>query len=211
MVRFEGEGFVSEPPVKFFFGRKVSVKYEDIERVELSENPEVFFYLKNGKVKKVPDPGIVMYYTAFGEMLRKYKIPYIAKSKDPEPEGVSIETVREKVALCRETALACANRIIREKLGPEYEFEAKIVERIVGTTIEFRLFKDGKLYEEANWDESIDGEPLAEEMDAAFLSEWEPVYDRGKYQIADEALDPAACEDYVENVFLEDFLKYYRR
>ena len=59
----------------------------------------------------------------------------------------------------------------------------KIVERIVGITLESRLLKNGIIQEEANETKSIDDEPLADEMDLAFLCEWDPVYDQGKYDL----------------------------
>ena len=201
-ARFEEKQIVIEPLFKQFFGKKIKIPYEKIERIELPPGDSVFFYMKNGKVIKVPDPGIVTFYTDFGEMLKKYMIPY--KCLLDGSGDASIETVREKAALTKEAVLAYANRSLKEKLGAEYELDAKIVERIVGTTLELRLLKNGFIQEEANRDESIDGEPLLDEMDLAFLCEWDPVYDQGKYGFTEEVNDRALLEKYVEGIVLDD-------
>ena len=208
MVRFEDEQLIIEQPFKLI-GRTIKVKYEDIERVELSESCDVFFYLKNGKTKKISDPGIVMYYPEFGEILKKYRIPYV--SKEGTPGDASIETVREKAEACKETAVAYLNRSVKEKLGPEYEFEVKISESIMGTTLEFKLLKNGVPDEDANEIEGADGEDVVDELDIAYLSEWEPMYDRGKYLITEEASDLKVCEEYLESDVLGFFYDSYRK
>ena len=206
MVRFEDEQLIIEQPFKII-GRTIKVKYEDIERVELSEDSDVLFCLKGGKVRKVSDPGIVMYYPEFGEMLKKYRIPY---SSNVGPAGDdSIETVREKAAACRETAAAYLNRSVKEKLGAEYEFEAKIVENIMGTSLEFRLLKNGVPDEDANEIEGSGDESIVDELDIAYLSEWEPMYERGKYLITEEASDLKVCEEYLESDVLGFFYDSY--
>lgn len=208
MVYFEEDQFVSKPPVSFLFGKTVKVKYEDIERIEFVDGGDVFFYLSNGKCKKVSDPGIVMFYPEFGEMIRKYRIPYLTKAD--ETGDASIETVREIAAACKESVSAYLNRSVKEKLGPEYEFEVLISEGIMGTVLEFRLLKDGVLAKELNENEGLDGDPIVDEMDIAFLSEWEPVSETGKYFILAEAKDTAACEKYLEDDVLGFFYAQFK-
>ena len=199
---FEEDQIVIEPLFKRFFGKRIKIQYEKIERIEMPPGDSVYFYMKNGKVIRVPDPGIVTFYTGFGEMLKKYRIPYKCLLEDSG--GETIETVRENATDTRKAVLEYANPILEEKLGPGYELEAKIVERIVGTTIEFRLLKNGIVLEEANGDESIDGEPLVDEMDLAFLTEWDPVYEQGKYAFADETNDTSALKEYIDGVVLDN-------
>ena len=203
MVFFEEDQFVSKPPVSFLFGKTVKVRYEDIERIEFVDGGDVFFDLSNGKCKKVSDPGIVMFYAEFGDMIRKYRIPY--KMKADEVGDASIETVRERAAVCKESVSAYLNRSVKEKLGTEYEFEVRISERIIGTVLEFRLLKDGVLAKELNENEGLDGDPIVDEMDIAFLYEWEPVSETGTYLLLEEAKDSAACEKYLE----EDVLGFF--
>ena len=201
-VNFEENQLVIKDIFKLFFGRTTKIPYEKIERIEAPPGEDVFFYVKTGKVIKVPDPGIVVFYTGFGEMLKKYKIPY--KSISEGEECVFIEAVRDKAARTKELALTYANFSLKEKLGPEYELDAKIVERIVGTTLEFHLLKDGIALEEADRDESMDCEPVVDEMNIAIICEWDPVYGQGKYVFAEEVDDEAACEKYINDVVLDN-------
>ncbi len=196
------------PLFKLFFGKKIKIPYEKIERIEFPQGGSVFFYMKNGKVIKVPDPGIVTYYTGFGEMLKKYRIPY--KCTLEGCGDVSIETVRKEAARTKEIIEAYVNRSLKEKLGSEYELDVKIVERIVGTTLESRLLKNGISQEKANGTKSIDDVPLTDEMDLAFLCEWDPVYKQGKYGFVEDINDKAALEEYAEEVILDNIYKLYK-
>lgn len=205
-VYFKEDRLVIEPFFRLMFTHRISVKYTDIERIECPPGSDILFYLKNGKVKKVWDLSVTMY-TEFGEMLKKYKIPYRVTMEDAGHE--TIDTVREKAAKCREVAIAYANRSLKEKLGPEYEIEAKLVERIVGTTLEFRLLKNGVVQEEADYTKGIDDNPLIDEMDIAILSSWDPVYDRAEYYIDEEALTDADCEEYVKDNPLDIIFDHY--
>ena len=201
-VTFEEGQLVIKDIFKLFFGKKTIIPYEKIERIESPPGEYVFFYMKNGKVIKVNDPGITVFYTGFGEMLKKYKIPYKCISEGEE--YVSVETVREKATRTKELALTCANRSLKEKLGPEYELDAKIVERVIGTTLEFHLLKNGIVQEEADRDESMDHEPVVAEMDIAILCEWDPVREQGKYVFTEEADDKSACEEFVNHEVLDN-------
>ncbi len=58
-VRFEEDKIVIEPLFRLFFGRKIKIPYEKIERIELPPGGDVLFYMKNGRVKKVSDPAVV--------------------------------------------------------------------------------------------------------------------------------------------------------
>ena len=197
MVIFEEDRLVVKNPVKLLFGRTTEIGYEDIEKIEFIDGGDVFFYLKNGKVRKFADPGIVMFYTEFGDMLKAYRIPYTVISD--EVGDASIETVREKAVACREIVLAYLNRSVKEKLGPEYEFEVRIAERLIGTSLEFRLLKNGFLDEDSNQEVNSDGEPIVDELDVAYLHSWEPMYERAGYLILKEATDRKVCEDYLES------------
>lgn len=201
-VNFEEKQLVIKDVFKLFFGRKTTIPYEKIERIEEPPDEYVFFYMKNGKVIKVRDPGITVFYTGFGEMLKKYKIPF--KYTPEGEEYYSIEAVREKAARTKELVLTCANRSLKEKLGPEYELDAKSVERIVGTTLEFHLLKSGIVQEEADRDESMDHEPVVAEIDIAILCEWDPVREQGKYVFTEEADDKSACEEFVNHEVLDN-------
>ncbi len=203
MVNFEEDRLVIKSVLNRLLGGTTKIKYEDIERIEFVDGGDVFFYLSNGKCKKVSDPGIVMYYAEFGDMIRKYRIPY--RMKADEVEDASIETVRERAAVCKESVSAYLNRSVKEKLGSEYEFEVRIAERIIGTVLEFRLLKYGVLAKELNENEGLDGDPIVDEMDIAFLYEWEPVSETGTYLLLEEAKDSAACEKYLE----EDVLGFF--
>lgn len=205
-ARFEDDQLVVEAFPKLFFGKKIRIPYEDIERIEFPMGEEVLFHMKKGKTIQVKDPGVVDYYTGFGDMLKKYRIPY--KCICEEIPQMDIETVREKAALAKETALAYANRLLKEKAGPEYTFDAKIVERIIGTTLEFHLLKDGVVQKEADQEENIDGEPVFDEMDVAFLAEWDPALERATYTLTEEADDTAACEEYVKSCVLDRVSDY---
>ena len=204
MVKFEQNQLVVESLWTFLFRKKIKIPYQKIERIEAPVGENVVFYMKNGKVIKVPDPGIVVFYTQFGEMLRKYGIHYLSKTEDSGEE--SIERVREKAAQTKKLALTYADQAVKERLGAEYGFDAKIVERVIGTTLEFRLLKEGVVQESANFDESIDGEPLTDEMHIAYLYEWDPVSDSGKYVLAEEAINASACEKYIEELVLKQVL-----
>ena len=206
-VHFEEDRLVVEAYFGFFFNRKIKIKYEDIERIEFPGGIDVLFFLKNGKVKKVPDPGIYSFHTGFGEMLKKYRIPFREKLIDTEHE--SIESVRLKAEQCRDNILAYTNRRLHEKYGPQFEFEAKIVERIVCTTIEIRLLKNGVYQEDADLDDSIDGESLVYEFDVAYLSAWDPELECAEYDISVEAQSPASCEQDVEDYMLKEFFENY--
>ena len=206
-VHFEEDRLVVEPFFSLIFKRKIKIKYDDIEKIEFPGGTDVLFYLKNGKVKKVPDPGICTFYTGFGEMLKKYRIPYREMLIDTGHE--SIETVRDAAEKCREMILAYTNLRLHEKYGPEYEFEAKIVERIVGTTVEIRFYKNGVYQEDADLDDSIDGESLVYEFDVAYLCGWDPEFERGEYFICEEAVSKAACEQDLDECMLKEFFENY--
>ena len=70
MVKFEQNQLVVESLWTFLFRKKIKIPYQKIERIEAPVGENVVFYMKNGKVIKVPDPGLVVFYTQFGEMLR---------------------------------------------------------------------------------------------------------------------------------------------
>ena len=201
LVRFEKNELIIEPIMKAAFWKNKKIAYKNIERIEATSE-SVLFYMKNSKVIKVDDPAIPSFYTKFGEMLRDYRIPF--KTNISEVGYESIEKVREKAAFAKETALAYANRSIKDNLGPEYELTANIVERIIGTTLEFLLLKNGEVVKEANIDESIDEVDVVADMDIAFLNEWDPDTDSGLYFITEQAIEQNACEEYVKIVILDD-------
>ena len=201
LVIFENDELVIKPIVKAAFWKNKKIPYKNIESIEAT-GESVFFHMKNLKVIKVDDPAITAFYTRFGDILRDYRIPF--KTSINEAGYESIETVRERAASAKETALAYANLSIKEKLGPEYELTANIAERIIGTTLEFLLLKDGEIVKEANLDESIDGVEIVDEMDIAFLNEWDPTTDSGLYYITKEANERYACEEYVKTIILDE-------
>ena len=77
----------------------------------------------------------------------------------------------------------------------------------IGT--EFRLLKNGVIQEEDDYDENIDGEPIIDEMDIAYLNAWDPELERGEYYITEEALSKAACENYLDENLLKIFFGYF--
>jgi hypothetical protein len=206
LVIFEKDELVIKPIVKAAFWKNKKIPYKNIESIEAT-GESVFFHMKNSKVIKVDDPAITAFYTRFGDILRDYRIPF--KTSINEAGYESIETVRERAASAKETALAYANLSIKEKLGPEYELTANIAERIIGTTLEFLLLKDGEIVKEANLDESIDGVEIVDEMDIAFLNEWDPDLNRGTYYITEEAYDRDACERYVKTCILDELFNLF--
>ena len=198
----ENQLVIFDPFFKLFAGRTKKIPYEMIERIELPKGEFIFFYMKNGKVIKARDLGVLTFYAEFGEMLKKYKIPY--KGFSEGEETVFIETVREKAERTRKLAVEYGNRSLKEKLGPEYELDARVIERVVGTSIVFHLLKNGVVQKETDIYKSIDEEPVVDEMDIAFICEWDPVCEQGQYILVEEAYDEAACEKYIVDVVLDN-------
>lgn len=202
MVHFEKDHLEIRPVIPLMVWKKTKIKYDSIERIELPKGDYVNFFLKNGKVKKVYNPAVVAFYPEFGKMLKEYKIAYSSLLDDKGYEA--IETVRQKADVIKKTALSYANRSLLSNLGEGYEMEGKIVERIIGTTLEFRLLKDGVLVDEVNAVDSIEGVALIDEMDIAYLSEWDPETGTGLYTFADEVKITGECESYVEEIVLSE-------
>ena len=45
---------------------------------------------------------------------------------------------------------------------------------------------------------------VVDEMDIAFICEWDPVCEQGQYILVEEAYDEAACEKYIVDVVLDN-------
>ncbi|MBR3635499.1 MAG: hypothetical protein IKN47_04820 [Lachnospiraceae bacterium] len=208
MIRFEKDHLLIEPLISAMFLKKMKIEYDKIDRIEFPKGDIVYFYLKDGKVKKVENPAIVALYPQFGEMLRDHRIAYRTRFDDKGYE--SVESVRKKASITKECAIEYANRSLSSSLGPEYEMEGKIVERIIGTTIEFRLLKNGVVVKEANVMDSIEGIPLIDEMDLAYLSEWDPESNTGLYLLEEEANSTAECESYMEEMVLKEVYDLFK-
>lgn len=67
-----------------------------------------------------------------------------------------------------------------------------------------------KLFFGTNGDESIDGEPLVDEVDLAALSEWDPVLDQGKYCLIEGDTDEAGWEEYLMALVFDGILETYQ-
>lgn len=181
--------------------KKKKIPYEKIERIEVPQGEYVIFYMKNGKEIKFRDPDIASFYTGFGEMLKKYGIPY--KCLLVGEGEVTIENVREEADRVKESARTYVNHFLKEKLGSEYELDAKLVERIGNTTIEFRVRKNGFVLLEANQNESVDADRVVDEIVLAYLCEWDPVREEGKYAFTEAVYDKQECEKYFDEIVLE--------
>jgi len=203
MIKFEQDCLIVKSFFPILFWKTKKIPYKKIERIEFTAGDEyIVFTMKNGKKVNVSELGLVAFYTQFGEMLKKYGIAYYSKLEDSGYEPA--EKVYEEAEKTRRIVLEYANNSVRENLGDEYEVDVKLVERIIGTTLELQLLKNGSVVDAANVVDSIDGKPLLDEMDLAFLSEWDPVSNSGKYSLLEEAVNPSSCESYLAET-LKDF------
>ena len=206
MVIFEKDRLIIKPIIKAAFWKKKKIPYNRIKKIE-ADGENVIFHMTGDKVIKAADPAIVAFYPEFGDMLRDNHIPFKMTFDDKGYE--SIETVREKAAFVKQTALDYANKLISEKLTDAYELKADIKERIIGTTLEFDLYKDGISVNEAKLTDTIENIPVVDEMDIAYLNEWDPDLNTGTYYITEEAYDRDACERYVKTCILDELFNLF--
>lgn len=204
MVEFTQDQLIIAPLFKTLFSKKKKIPYKEIERIEAGNGEDVLFYMRDGKKLMIKEPGLPIYYTAFGEMLKNYRIAFAAKD---DSDKYSMESVREKAEHTRNAVLLQANREVKEKLSAEYELEGKLIERVIGMTLELRLLRNGIPVEEVNQFKSIDETALLDEMDIAFISEWDPVMERGTYTLAEEVKSSALCEENVRDVLLQNLFE----
>ena len=191
---------------KLFKSREIP--YSEIRSVSLS-NGEYTFTTKGGEV-------IVGKYRVFGnqkpiyEAIKKYNIHFRSEDELKETDKVySIEEVHEKTAQTQTVIREYANKLLHDKLGPEYDIDTKLIDEGELVNVYFSLLKNGVLVEdipEAAKYDSDGVDPYSfDNYVLAFLVEWDG---NGRYGVTEEVEKPEFWEQYLKQS-LKQLFGYY--
>lgn len=196
---------------KLFKSREIP--YSDIRSVVLS-NMEYIFTTREGEIinsKCSFFSNAVVLFDAF----KKYNIHF--KNED-ELKRINrvyfMDEVEEQFAQTRRITEEYADNLIRDRLGPEYGIDVRIIEEGEWISMYLRLLKNGELVmdipEEAKYGFGDIEQYSFDNFVLAFLVEWDGY---GKYGVTKEVETRESCEAYLEqslNYFLENFILIQR-
>lgn len=184
--------------------------YSDIRSVVLSEHGYVFI-TKGGEVINAKQ-SFLSDHTALFSAIRKYNILFKNEEELKETEDVySIDEVNKMIEETKNITEQYGGNLIRDKFGPEYDIDLRIIDEDEYINMYLRLTKNGDLVkdipEESKY-ESSDIEPYSfDNFVLAFLVEWDGT---GKYGVTEEMKKREACEKYLEQMF-KCFFEDYKR
>ena len=98
----------------------------------------------------------------------------------------------------------CAGATVRARLGQEYDVDVALVDKLVNSYAEMRLTKNGEPVKDLTGITAVKMESdVLDDMDLAFLCEWDSQSKSGNYGVTNEVKDFEACRKYILDPFLE--------
>lgn len=197
--------------IKSLFSAK-EIAYQDIHSIYTSKTGTVIV-LKDGREVAAKGETIqALSHPQMNALLEKYPVSF----KDDSEGCVTYDSAETNcmIAVAESLAANLAGRFVKEHFGQEYDIDVRIVENILGASMEFRLKKDGQVisdmpgYEEAD-DPSRDR--LIDSMNLSFLCKWDAAEACGRYGVTVEVADPKKMEEYVIGYSLKDFCERYEK
>ncbi|MBR5713140.1 MAG: hypothetical protein IKX54_06045 [Lachnospiraceae bacterium] len=187
--------------VRTLFSEK-KIPGHEIRSIEYDDKCVLTVTLNSGKVMKLKSYP-VMYDEELGMLIREYNIPY-RNLNDMQPV---LYTGAEVGRLIDETMKAmkdCAGATVRARLGQEYDVDVALVDKLVNSYAEMRLTKNGEPVKDLTGITAVKMESdVLDDMDLAFLCEWDSQSKSGKYGVTNEVKDFEACRKYILDSFLE--------
>jgi len=122
----------------------------------------------------------------------------------------SIDEVNKMIEETKNITEEYAGNLIRDKFGPEYDIDLRIIDEAEYINMYLRLVKNGDLVkdipEESKY-ESADTDPYSfDNFVLAFLVEWDGC---GRYGVTEEMKTRGSCEKYLEQM-LKSFSEIYK-
>lgn len=118
--------------------------------------------------------------------------------------------IEEMITKTRDKAKELASKIVKEKLGEDYDMDVEIVGEAYYSIMVFRLSENGQvLYDHPFYEEigELGVKSALVEMDLSYLVSWDAIASEGKYGVTEQMTDDAALEDYIRNVTCEKVIK----
>ncbi len=191
---------------KLFKSREIP--YSDIRSVVLS-NEEYTFTTKAGEMV-VGKCRLFSNTAPLYEAIKKYNIYFKDEGELNVMEMVySIEEIHEKIAQTQTVIKEYADKIIHDKLGPEYDMDTEVIDEGEWINVYFRLLKNGELVKDLSEDAKYDSEGVDpysfDNYLLAFLVEWDG---NGKYGVTEEVKKSELWEKYLESSLKQLFEHY---
>ncbi|MBR1702962.1 MAG: hypothetical protein IJ716_13610 [Lachnospiraceae bacterium] len=219
--------------IKSLFSIK-QIAYRDIRSIHTSETGTVIVLKDGGEVTAKGETVQALRHPELKALLENYPVSF----EDASEGGVTYDSTETNrmIAAAKSLAETLASGFVKAHFGQEYDIDVRIVENILGASMEFRLQRDGQViadfpgYEEAEEPETSgksgepedmeeprkSGEPegpdrgkLIDSMDLSFLCKWDAAGASGWYGVTNEVTDPKRMEEYVVGYMLEDFYERY--
>ena len=193
---------------KLFKSREIP--YSDFRSVILSEQGYAFT-TKDGETINAKQ-SLFSDHTALFGAIKKYNILFKNEEELEETEDVySIDEVNKMIEETKNITEEYAGNLIRDKFGPEYDIDLRIIDEDEYINMYLWLVKNGELVkdipEELKY-ESADIEPYSfDNFVLAFLVEWDGC---GRYGVTEEMKKRESCEKYLEQM-LNYFFENYKR
>ena len=148
------------------------------------------------------------------DKIRKYNISYRDETELGE-EGVELYSEDEAIAVFEkqlERVKEPCRELVRERLGPKFDLEFRVLSIYAETSVYLRLLRNGKVVSDipspmTNFEE--DG--IADAFDVTqltFLVEWDSKAKTGRYIVMEEAKNPEKGKEYFLKV-VSDFCDEY--
>lgn len=192
---------------KLFTSREIP--YSDIKSVVLADS-EYTFTTNDGEVIKFKSR-LFDNHEILWDASRKYNIHFKDEDSLKDADDVYIiEEVNEKIAQTQAVVEEYAGNLIRDKFGPEYGIDTKVIDEGEWINMYLMLLKNGELVKDiprkAKY-EDADIEPDSfDNFVLAFLLEWD---DCGRYGVTREVENRESCEKYL-TLSLNHFFEHYK-
>lgn len=174
----------------------------DIRNIVFDDRGALTFTLNSGKEMRFKNYN-VMYDEALGALIKQYNISY-RNLRDMQENLYSAAEIGKMIEETNKTVYDCASATVRSKLGQDYDVALTTVDKVMYSYVEIRLVKNGEPVKELpGVIEPGSGSEVLEDMDLAFLCEWDPESRSGKYGVTVEMKDCEACRKYILDYFTE--------
>ena len=197
--------------IKSLFSTK-QIAYRDIRSIHTSETGTVIVLKDGGEVTAKGETVQALRHPELNALLENYPVSF----EDVSEGCVTYDSTETNhmIAAAKSLAETLASGFVKAHFGQEYDIDVRIVENILGASMELRLKKDGQVisdmpgYEEAD-DPSRDR--LIDSMNLSFLCKWDAAEACGRYGVTVEVADPKKMEEYVIGYSLKDFCERYEK
>lgn len=197
--------FIREDKLYKQTGSEKEIKASDIEKVVVNDDSTTVT-LRSGK-NIVAKAGLNILLNDAGYFIRNQ---VSLEKNDTVSAKYDSNKVRGKIEHTKAKAQEIASRIVKEKMGENFDINLEVVGEDYYSLLIFRLSENGKVLESHPLYEQIDelGVDYAlDEMDLSFLLSWDAVFNEGKYGVSQEVLNDTVLEEYIRDVSLQKLLE----